>query len=62
MHTDREKKQGVYWKIKTNEADLYTNSMAKSYSVDLKKETTCDFCLDVKGAAQTESLKRLSGW
>jgi len=54
--------QGVYQKIKTNEADMYTNSITESYSVDLNKEMTRDFCLDVKGAAQTESLQRLSGW
>jgi len=54
--------QEVYRKIKTNEADLYTNSMVASFSVDLKKEMTHDFFLDVKGAAQTESLQRLSGW
>jgi len=62
MRTDREKMQGVYWKIKTNQADLCTNSMVESFSVDLNKEMTRDFCLDVKGAAQTESLQRLSGW
>jgi len=61
MRTDSEKMQGVYQKIKTNEADKYTNSMLESYSVDLNKEMTRDFCLDVKGAAQTESLQRLSG-
>jgi len=54
--------QGVYQKIKTNEADLYTNSMFESFSVDLNKEMTSDLCLVVKGAAQTESLQRLSGW
>jgi len=54
--------QGVYRKIKTNEADLYTNSMVESFSVDLNKEMTRDFCLEVKVAAQTESLQRQSGW
>jgi len=58
MRTDRENMQGVYWKIKTKEAALYTSSMAKSFSVDLNKEMTRDFCLDVQGAAQTESLQR----
>jgi len=53
--------QGVYRKIKTNEADLYTNPMVESFSVELSKEMTRDFYLDVKGAAQTESLQRLSG-
>jgi hypothetical protein len=54
--------QGVYRKIKTNEADLYTSSMVESFSVDLNKEITRDFCLDVKGAAQNDSLQRQSGW
>jgi hypothetical protein len=54
--------QGIYQKIKTNEADMYTNSMFESFSVDLNKEMTRDFCLDIKGAAQTESMQRLSGW
>jgi hypothetical protein len=54
--------QRLYRKIKRNEADLYTNSMVETFSVDLNKEMARDFSLDVKGAAQTDSLQRLSGW
>jgi hypothetical protein len=54
--------QRVYRKIKRNKADLYTNSMVETFSVDLNKEKTRDFSLDVKGAAQTDPLQRLSGW